>query len=502
MSKTEQFSDLALGARNPGVTLYRWLYDEIRGAILDGRLQPGIRIPSSRSISRQHRVARGTVVSALEQLSAEGYIRGRVGSGSFVRGSVPDKLLEVNGKDLPPSPDVSRASLSARGRCLSRYRFFPTIWLKRTAPALRVGQPALGAFPIDLWSRIAARRLRCMTPSLLSRSDSFGYLPLRAEIAGYLGRFRGIKCTADQIIITSGTQQSLDLTARLLLDRQDDVWVEDPGYPGAVAIFRALGATIVPVPVDDQGLVCAVGRKKCKSAKLAYVTPSHQFPMGVTMSLSRRLELLQWAHEEDAWILEDDYDGEFRFAGRPLVALRSLDTRGSVIYANTFNKVLFPTLRLGYLVVPSRLVGSFAAARSVIDRYPPALDQAILCDFITEGHLGQHIRRMRELYATRLEILRKSVRAEMDGLMHLAPMRSGLQAIGWLSKGVDDIQAYELALSRGVESVALSNLTIDRPMKPALILGFAATEERAIRRGVEELAAVLRELTQKRSKKR
>lgn len=278
MSKTEQFSDLALGTRNPGTTLYRWLYDELRSAILDGRLQPGIRIPSSRSISRQHRVARGTVVSALEQLSAEGYIQARVGSGSFVRGSVPDKLLEVKGRELPADPDVSRASLSERGRCLSKYLFFPTIWLKRTAPALRVGQPALGAFPSALWSRITARRLRCMTPRLLSRSDSFGYVPLRTEIASYLGRFRGIKCTADQVIITSGTQQSIDLVARLLLDRGDKVWVEDPGYPGAVAIFRGLGATVVPVPVDDQGLVCAFGRKKCPSAKMAYVTPARNSP--------------------------------------------------------------------------------------------------------------------------------------------------------------------------------------------------------------------------------
>jgi GntR family transcriptional regulator/MocR family aminotransferase len=502
MSKTEQFSDLALGSRGPNVTLYRWLYDELRGAILDGRLQSGTKIPSSRSISRQHRVARGTVVSALEQLAAEGYINGRVGSGSFVRDAAPDRLLEVKARDLPANPDVSRATLSDRGRSLSAHLFFPTVWLKPTAPPLRVGQPALGAFPVDLWSRVAARRLRRMSASLISRSESFGYLPLREEIATHLGRFRGIKCTAEQIIVTSGTQQSLDLAARLLLDPGDSVWVEDPGYPGAVAIFRALGASIVPVPVDEQGLVCAVGSKRCKSAKLAYVTPAHQFPMGVTMSLSRRLELLKWAHEEDAWILEDDYDGEFRFAGRPLVALRSLDTRGSVIYANTFNKVLFPTLRLGYLVLPSRLVKSFASAKSIIDRYPPAIDQAILCDFITEGHMGQHIRRMRELYARRLDVLTKSVRLEMDGLMELAPMRAGLQTIGWLKGGVDDIQAYEKALTRGVETVALSNLTIDRVMKPALILGFAATEERTIRRGVEELALVLRELNRSRPKRR
>lgn len=497
MPKTEKFSDLALGPRAGNATLFRWLYDELRTAIVEGRLRAGARLPSSRSISRQHQVSRGTVVSAFEQLGAEGYVDSRVGSGSFVRG-IPDKLLEAQRGPLPVGTGTSRATLSARGRCLARYRFFPAPWLNRPAPAFRIGQPALGAFPIELWSRVAARRMRKATPSLLSRGDTLGFRPLRVEIASYLGSVRGIKCTADEIVITSGTQQSLDLVSRLLLDRQDKVWVENPGYPAAISLFRALGVDVVPVPVDDQGLVCAAGRRLCKAAKLAYVTPAHQFPLGVTLSLARRLELLQWAQEADAWIVEDDYDGEFRFTDRPLVALRSLDASGCVIYSNTFNKVLFPTLRLGYLVLPQRLIEPMTAAKAVLDRYPPVLDQAILCDFITEGHMGHHIRRMREIYMERLDVLARSVQLELDGLMELAPTRAGLQTVGWLAEGMDDETAYTSALARGIESIPLSRLTSGDATRPGLILGFAAADSRVIRRGVEVMGEVLRDVRRPR----
>jgi GntR family transcriptional regulator / MocR family aminotransferase len=496
MPKPKEYSELALGARPANATLYQWLYDELRSAILDGRLKAGTKLPSSRSIAVQHGVARGTVVSAFEQLFAEGYLDSRVGAGSFVRKTLPDKLLEAKRGRAPARAEISRASLSARGRCISGHPF-PMPWSTRSAPAFRVGQPGIGVFPIELWSRVAARRMRRVTSSQLSNGDPLGFRPLRDEIAGYLGKVRGVKCTADEVVITSGSQQSLDLIGRLLLDPGDKVWVEDPGYSGASLLFRALGAEVVPVPVDDQGLDCEAGKLRCKSAKLAYITPAHQFPLGVTMSISRRLELLRWAREENAWIVEDDYDGEFRFSGRPLGAVRSLDGSDCVIYLNSFNKLLFPTVRLGFLVVPSRLVDAIRAARSITERFPPVLDQAILCDFITEGHMGHHMRRMREIYSRRLDVLTKGVRLEMDGLLELSPVRAGLHTIGWLAEGISDREASAAAADQGIETIPLSRITRNRSMRSALVLGFAAADERAIRRGIEGLAVVLRDLNRK-----
>jgi GntR family transcriptional regulator / MocR family aminotransferase len=499
MPKKETLSDLALAPRKSGATLFRWLYDELRTAIVDGRLKPGSRLPSSRSISRQHRIARGTVVSAFEQLTSEGYLVNHVGSGSYVKGIVPDGLLRATREKVPERIEQSRATLSARGRCLSGFPFFPIRWTSGSSPAFRVGQPALNDFPTSLWSRIAARRLRGVSASMLSRGDVLGYRPLRVEIANYLGSYRGIKCTPDEVVITTGTQGSLDLICRMLLDRHDKIWVENPGYPGASALFRASGLEVVPVPVDAEGLDCKNGRRLCENAKLAYITPAYQFPLGVTMSLSRRLEMLQWAQSVGAWILEDDYDGEFRFADRPLVALRSLDTSGCVIYSNTFNKVLFPTLRLGYLVVPPRLIEPIAAAKAVIDRFPGVLEQAILCDFIAGGYLGQHIRRMREIYASRLEVLVEGAKRDLAGLLELSPAGAGMHTIGWLADGIDDNDAYELALSRGIEVIPLSKFSEKPFEKQGLVLGFASSDVRALRRGVTGLAGVLREL--KRGKK-
>jgi GntR family transcriptional regulator/MocR family aminotransferase len=270
--------------------------------------------------------------------------------------------------------------------------------------------------------------------------------------------------------------------------------MEDPGYPAAVSLFQASGAKVVGVPVYETGLNCAAGRRKFKSAKLAYVTPNCQFPLGITMSLERRRELLHWAQSENAWIFEDDYDGEFGFSGRPLAALKSLDGAQCVIYSNSFNKVLFPTLRLGYLVVPPKLIDAVAAAKSIMDRFPPVVDQAILCDFISAGHLGQHIRRMREIYADRYNTLISCVRARLEGLMEISPKFTGLQTIGWLAKGIEDIDASRLAASRGIDSVPLSKLTINRSMPPAMVLGVAYADTQAIRSGVNELASVLCEL--------
>jgi GntR family transcriptional regulator/MocR family aminotransferase len=493
VTRNAQLSDLPLAARGADTTLFRWLYDEIRMAIVAGRLRPGTRLPSSRSIARKQNVARGTVVAAFEQLAAEGYIECVVGSGTFVKPALPEAMLEAKPLRAASQVDPSKAGLSSRGRRLAEQPF-PKLTANRSAPTFRLDLPALDVFPIKTWSRIAARCLRRARSELLSHNHPLGFGPLRAAIASHVGLTRGIKCSADEVVITSGTQQSLDLIARLLLDSGDRVWVEDPGYAAVTALLRAVGADVVGVPVDAEGIQWSTGRKRHRSARMAYVTPGCQFPLGVTMSLPRRRALLDWAHRENAWIFEDDYDGAFRFSGRPLAALRSLDSGGHVIYSNTFNKVLFPSLRLAFLVVPPRLVDAVEAAKSVLERFPPVLDQAVLCDFITEGHMGQHMRRMRDLYASRLDCLVRSVRTGLTGLLEMSPLRGGLQVVGWLPPGMSDVEAWKAAGEHGVDSCPLSLLSIERTLPGGLVLGVASAGDRAIRRGVERLGQALREL--------
>jgi GntR family transcriptional regulator/MocR family aminotransferase len=301
-----------------------------------------------------------------------------------------------------------------------------------------------------------------------------------------------VKCSADQVLILSGAQEALDRTARILLNAGEAVWTEEPGYPGASVVFRAVGARICPVPVDAEGLDLDRGKNKWKAPRLVYVTPAHQFPLGVTMSLRRRLALLDWARQVGVLIFEDDYDSEYRYSGRPIPALQGLDRSGVVIFAGSFSAVMFPALRLGYLVVPSEMVDVFAAAESVSTHHPPLLEQAILCDFITEGHFARHIRRMRELYAERLSVLLECAREKLMGGLEISSVEAGLQTVGWLKRGLKAERIAEIAAKREVEVVPLRQYASGRSRREGLILGFAAVDPRELRRGVEELARVLR----------
>jgi len=489
VSKTAATVTLSLRPRAAGATLLRWLYDEIRLAIVEGRLAPGARLPSTRGIARQHRVARGTVVAAFEHLIAEGYIEGSVGSGSFVR--------DVTALAPPASRARSRApvvtpSLSVRGQRLVSHPF-PLRITGRTH-TFRLDMAALEAFPIRTWSRITARCLRTGVPGLLAHGETLGFPPLRAAIAQYVGLTRGVQCSADEVVITSGTQASLDLIARLVLDPGDRVWVEDPCYTAIPALLEALGAEVVGVPVDEAGIDCDAGRRRARGAKLACVTPGCHFPLGATLSLQRRLALLEWARNAGAWIFEDDYDSQLGFSGRPLAALRSLDRTGSVIYSNSFSKMLFPSLRLGFLIVPQSLLGAVDAARSVLQRFPSVLDQAVLAEFIGAGHMEQHMRRMRDLYTARHDGLVRLAQQELADVLRLAPVTAGLQTVGWLADGIPEVQASRLAVEQGIVAVPLSQLTVERSMPPGLVLGAADTDFPAIRRGVEQLGVILRGL--------
>jgi GntR family transcriptional regulator / MocR family aminotransferase len=480
--------DLVFVNPRPDSALAQWLCDEVRSAILDGRLRRGMRLPATRELARHYGLSRGTVVTAFEELHSEGYLEGKVGAGTYVNALLPDDLLYAGPVSGKPK------KVNRRSRTLSRFALrleTPPPGRRQPARAFRAGEPALDAFPLAAWARIASRRLRRATRSLLASGDSRGYQPLREAVADYLGSARGVRCTPDQVIIVSGIQQALELTARLVLDPGDRVWVEDPCYFAVPAVFRALQARIVPVSVDRDGLDVTEGERRCPVARLAYVTPAHQFPLGSVMALDRRLALLNWARRAGGLIFEDDYDSEYRYAGRPIPAIQGLDEGGSVVFSGSFGKILLPSLRLGYLVAPSDLVDKFAAARNVTDRFSPVIEQAVMYDFITEGHFGRHVRRMRELYAGRLAVLREAVSRRLDGLLRLQETEAGIQTVGWLGEGLEARAVADAAAAADVEVMPIDQFSLRSSLPEGLLLGFAAVDEPEILRGVEKLARVL-----------
>jgi GntR family transcriptional regulator / MocR family aminotransferase len=317
----------------------------------------------------------------------------------------------------------------------------------------------------------------------------FGYAPLRRAVADYLRVTRGVICEPEQIAMVAGVQEALDLVARLILNPGDRVWIENPGYIGATIAFEAAGATIAPLDVDAEGMV--VPPRRAPPARLAYVTPAHQFPLGVAMSLPRRLALIEWARRTRALIFEDDYDSEYRYAGASLPALQGLDRHGVVIFAGTFSKTLFPSMRLGYLVVPPHFVEPLTAMKSVTNRFAPVLEQAVLCDFMTEGHFGRHVRRMRQIYAGRLHALLEASGRRLAGLLDIAQVEAGLQTTAWLRGGRSANAVTRAAAERGVEVTPLTRYCRQTIEREGLVLGFAAVDEREIERGVVELASVL-----------
>ncbi|HEV2859607.1 MAG TPA: PLP-dependent aminotransferase family protein [Pyrinomonadaceae bacterium] len=503
MAKLITALPLAAAALDPrsGLPLYRQLYESLRAGILDGRLRPGARLPSTRELASTLNVSRNTVMNAFEQLLAEGYLEGHVGSGTFVTRSLPEDTLHARahgdghkaratGRDSRQGRGATHA-LSQRGAELARSPASAAISDGRALP-FRPGTPALDKFPFEIWGRLAARHWRKPPPALLGYGEPAGHHPLREAIATYLGTARAVRCEPSQVIVTAGAQQALDLAARVLLDPGDPVWIEDPGYLGARVALRGAGARLVPVPVDEEGLDVSAAESLAPRARMCYVSPSHQYPLGVTMSLARRLQLLEWAAREGAWVLEDDYDSEYRYAGRPLAAMQGLDRGGRVIYLGTFSKVLFPALRLGYMVVPPDLASAFSNARGVLSRFSPTVDQAVLADFIHEGHFARHIRRTRSLYATRQAALVEAVRKEMSGLLEVEPDEAGIHLVGWLAEGADDRAASLAAERAGIDAQPLSSYTLEHRRRGGLVLGYAGYDERRIREGVRRLAAVLR----------
>jgi GntR family transcriptional regulator/MocR family aminotransferase len=482
-------SSLPLSLPQPaaGLPLYRWLYEQLRAAILDGRLGPGSRLPATRDLASSYKLSRPTIVTAFEQLKSEGYVEGRTGSGTYVSKVLPDQFLQVGRVRRERQLSHRRISFSAYAKRLQPFRARPA----QPARAFRPNQAALDLFPTTLWAQVAARRLRRVSTKLLAGGETLGYRPLREAVAEYLNTSRGVKCSPDQVLIVSGAQEGLDRTARLLLNPGDAAWMEEPGYAGAAAVLKAVGAKICGVPVDTEGLDLGRGIKRWPRPKLVYVTPAHQFPLGVTMSLRRRLALLEWARKSGVLLFEDDYDSEYRYSGRPVPALQGLDRAGVVIFGGSFSAVMFPAMRLGYLVVPPEMVDVFAAAQSVSTHHPPLLGQAVLCDFIQEGHFARHIRRMREVYAERLGVLLRAAGEKLAGRVEISSVEAGLQTVGWLQGGAAAANVARAAAAKNVEIWTLQDYAYGRAPGNGIVLGFAAVEPRELRRGVEELASVL-----------
>jgi GntR family transcriptional regulator / MocR family aminotransferase len=471
---------------------YRQIYFAIRQAILSGALRPGARLPATRTLARELAVSRNTVMAAFEQLHAEGYIDGRVGAGSFVSHRLPDTVLGARGETAPQAGrPPERPGPSARGARLI------ALSSGRTRPRpFSPGVPELEQFPFDDWARLLARRWRRPRRAFLVGGDPAGYRPLCQAIADYLASARAVSCSPEQVIVVSGTQQALDLAARVLTDPGDPVWIEEPGYPPTRAVLLAAGARPVPVAVDDEGLSVVQGRAAEPAPRLISVSPSHQFPLGVTMSLKRRLELLEWAREVDGFVLEDDYDSEYRYAGRPLAALQGLDRDGRVIYVGTMSKVMFPGLRVGYMVVPEQLIDAFLAVRALIDAHPSSIAQAALVDFIGGGYLTAHIRRMRALYAERQAVLIAAIRERIGDRLGLSPSAAGMHLVGRLAPDVDDRALALAAAAVGIETPALSGYYQGPAAARGLLLGYAGVPEPSVRPAVARLAGVIERVPQ------
>lgn len=462
---------------NSAKPLYRQVYERFREAIRQGVMRPEERLPSARSLASQLGAARGTVDLAYSLLAGEGYILSRGAAGTFV----------APGLSHAPGRSPRRATASStRGALRSG------IPEKRVAP-FQVGVPALDVFPRSLWCRLTSRKARILTMETMLGTDPTGYGPLREAIAAYLTVSRGIRCHAGQIIITSGFQGALALLTRAFLRPGDAVWLEEPGYFFAREALLAAGGLLVPVTVDEEGLNVDDALSRAPQARFAYVTPAHQAPLGVSLSLPRRLALLSWAARADAWIIEDDYDSEFRYGSRPLPALKSLDEVGRVLYVGTFSKVLFPGLRLGYLLVPDSEIGRVRQACELFHRGGATLTQAVVADFLYEGHLSRHIKRMRSLYQQRRAALASALGAVFGDRLTLRLQAGGMHLIGMLPQRKDDQNLVSRARAHGLAPAALSGWYIDKKhSESGLLFGFTNIESANALAQAEQLRRALR----------
>lgn len=451
VAKSGKISQLDPTAAEP---FYRQIYDRFRGAIASGVLNPGDRIPSARALTKELGLARGTIEAAYSLLAAEGYIQARGQAGTIVS------------PDLKPRMPAASPMLET-GRSTAAQTFRPD-----SIMPFQMGLPALDVFPRKIWARLSARSVRAMQPSDMTHPVVAGLPALRAQIAAYLQVSRGISCAPSQVFVTSGYRQTIALIARAVLKAGDRVWLEDPGYPPTRELLAHLNIAAVPVPVDGEGLIVSDGTKTAPRARAAVVTPAHQSPLCMSLSLPRRLALLDWASRNKAWVIEDDYDGEYRYVSRPLPALKSLDRDGRVLYSGTFSKVLFPSLRLAYLVVPETLVERFEQVMNLLAAGSPQLTQAIVTAFITEGHFARHIQRMRKLYAERREATVAGLESVLSQHTRIDAQPGGMHLILRLRGRRSDRRLAVRMKEEGLFAEALSEWSIKREEASALLLNF------------------------------
>ena len=476
--------------RTDTTPLQRQIYDGYRDAILRGQLRPGEQILSSREFAAELSVSRFPVLNAYAQLLAEGYLESRVGAGTFVSASLPEQQMSVEIPGRAPAVPSGPRPVSRRS---SLYPSIPNLAYVRGWGSFGVHQPAFDQFPFAIWSNLVARHSRNPHVNAIHHIDPRGAERFRGAICDYLRTARGVHCSPEQVLIVSGSQQALDITARVLLDPGNSVWVEEPGYSLQRAVLNAAGCRLVPVPVDCEGMDVAAGIKRAPKARAAFVTPSHQYPLGSTMSASRRIQLLNWAHRAGAWVIEDDYDSEYRYESLPVASMHGLDRNARVIYIGTFSKVLFPSLRLGYMVIPADLVDRFVAVRHAMDIFPPYLQQEVLADFVLEGHFTRHIRRMRQVYKERRSVL-------IDSLAREFPAGSGFEVHGveagmhlamTLPPGMNDREISARAIHARLWLWPLSPSYTTTPPRQGFILGFGSSLPAQIPRAVRLMRSLI-----------
>ena len=448
---------------------------QIRALVLNGRLKPQAKLPSTRALAEELDVARATIVEAYEQLLGEGYIETRSGSGTRVAAELPEALLTAT-----PAAKVKSSRPRAAGK-------------REPARPFRSGLVDWENFPHDDWGRMLGRFWRNPPVTLLEHNDPFGWMPLREAIARHLYEWRGISCDESQVIVTAGGLDAFDLIGRAIMAEGDKVWIEEPGYPTARRVFALGGVSVVPVAVDEEGLMVAKGREKAPDARAAFVTPARQYPTGVTMPLARRLELLDWAAEAGAIVIEDDYDSEYRYVGRPLPALMSLDTRASVIYSGSFSKVFSPIVRLGYIVVPKALVERFRDERQSHGAPPSLMAQPALAEFMSSGAFAIHIRRMRRIYANRREALIAALKPADGRLFTIDASPAGLMLLLRLPAGEADEDLVTRLAAQGIEAQSLSSHYAGRKRGQGLLLSFAGFTEDELRKSAHRLIEAMNE---------
>lgn len=475
--------------RDSSTPFHKQICDAFRVAIANGSLRPGQRIPSTRALATELRVSRLPVLNAYAQLLAEGYFESRVGAGTVICTSLPDRYTSSGpaGQRRPvlrsgPRPVARRAT---------------TIPYRELQPWFRgwgsfgIGRVAFDHFPLQTWSSLVARHGRNMYANAFHYGDQMGSPALRETIAAYLRTARSMRCDASQVMIVTGSQQALDLSARVLVDPGSHVWVEDPGYRLSRDAFALAGARLIPVPADNDGLDVEAGIRLSSKARAAVVTPSHQFPLGSTMSAQRRLQLLDWAHENGSWVIEDDYDSEYRYGSSPIASLQGLDENARVIYIGTFSKVMFPSLRLGYIVIPSDLVKFFTTVRRTVDITPSTLYQDVLADFINEGHFARHIRRMRLLYHERRTTLVENLKSEFGDSIEIHGSEAGMHLVITLPDYIDDTAIADQASRENLWVWPLSITYLNRPARRGFILGFGSATVEQIPGAVRHLKRLI-----------